>query len=303
MSEETNKENVPEHIPAIVKKAPELLPLWDWWVKEGKSTLTMLMIAGAVVAAFYGVRGYFRSRDVAANAALVNAYSTDDLEAAVSSYGSSKVGPALKLRLAKSYYDAERYQDALDTYEGLVAKASKIPALADMAEIGRAYSLEGLGKFKEAGDAFAAFDQDSKTNSFLALTAKLGKARCQALAGDKAGAVKALEAIKAGLKDDAMAEARVDRLLDAVKRYEPGRAQRSLFDAADAAEKAINADKAIKVPEPAKVPVTPKAAAPAKAPETPKAAAPAKAPEAPKAAEAAKTAVKTPEAKPAAPAK
>lgn len=296
MSEETKKENVPEYIPDFIKKAPELLPLWDWWVKEGKSTLTMLMIAGAVVAAFYGVRGYFRSRDVAANAALVNAYSTDDLEAAVSSYGSSKVGPALKLRLAKSYYDAERYQDALDTYEGLVAKAAKIPAFADVAEIGRAYSLEGLGKFKEAGDAFAAFNDGSKTNSFLALTAKLGKARCQALAGDKAGAVKALEAIKAGLKDDAMAEARVDRLIDAVKRYEPGRAQRSLFDAADAAEKALNADKAIKAPE------APKAAAPAKAPEAPKAAAPVKAPEAPKAAEAVK-AVKTPDAKPAAPAK
>ena len=256
MREEDTKDAVAaEHIPDFVKKAPELLPVWDWWVKEGKSTVAMLAIAGAVVAAFYGIRGYLRSRDAAANAALVNAYTTEDLEAAVSSYGSSKTGPALKLRLAKSYYDAGRYQDALDAYEGLVAKAAKIPALADVAEIGRAYSLEGLKKYKEAGEAYAAFAADaSKTNSYLALTAKLGGARCQALAGDKDGAVKALEALKATIKDDKMEELRIDRLIDAIKRYEPGRAPRSLFDAADAAEKAIESEKAATTNVPAAKP-------------------------------------------------
>ena len=246
MSEEKKTEQTPEQIPAFIKKAPELLPLWDWWVKEGKSTLTMLVLAGAVVGAFYGIRGYLRSRDAAANAALTNSYTTDDLEAAVSSYGSSKVGPALKLRLAKAYYDAERYQDAFDTYDALAANADKIPAFADVAYIGRAYSLEGLKKYQEAREAYAAFAKDeSKTNSFLALSAKLGDARCQALAGDKDGAVKALDAIKATLKDDKLAEARVERLTDAIK---PGRSPRSLFDAADAAEKAIENEKKAAAP-------------------------------------------------------
>ena len=286
MSEENKKETPPEQLPAFVKKAPELLPLWDWWVKEGKSTLTMLIIAGAVVAAFYGVRGYLRSRDAAANAALVNAYSADDLEAAVSSYGSSKVGPALKLRLAKAYYDAERYQDALEMYEGLVAKADKMPALVDIAEIGRAYALEGLAKYKEAGEAYAAFANDAaKTNSYLALTAKLGSARCTALAGDKDGAVKALDALKATLKDDKIAEARIERLTDAIKRYEPGRSPRSLFDAADAAEKSLatEAKPAAPAPAPAAKPAAPapaakpaaKPAAPAPAPAAKPAAQPA----------------------------
>ena len=254
MSEEKKNETPPEQLPAFIKKAPELLPLWDWWVKEGKSTVMMLLVAGVVVAAFYGVRGYLRSRDAAANAALVNAYSADDLEAAVSSYGSTKVGPALKLRLAKAYYDAERYQDALDTYDGLVAKAAKMPAIADIAEIGRAYALEGLAKYKEAGDAYAAFANDAaKTNSYLALTAKLGGARCKALAGDKDGAVKELDALKATLKDDKMAELRVERLTDAIKRYEPGRSPHSLFDAANAAEASIAAEKKPAAPAPAAV--------------------------------------------------
>ena len=268
MSDEKKTETVPEYIPEFVKKAPELLPVWDWWVKEGKSTLTMLVVAGAVVAAFYGVRGYLRSRDAGANQALVSAYSTDDLEAAVSSYGSTRVGPAIKLRLAKSYFDAERYQDALDVYEGLAAKSAKIPAFADMAEMGRAYSLEGLNKYKEAGDAYSAFANDAaKTNSYLALTAKLWVCRCQALAGDKDGAVKALDALKSTVKDDRLAEMRVERLADAVKRYDASRAPRSLFDAADAAEKSLEAEKAAKAE--AKAEAKPAAAPAAKPAEKP----------------------------------
>ncbi len=247
MSNEKNNKTTLESIPEFVKKAPELLPVWDWWVKEGKSTLMMLVVAAAAVGAFYGVRNYLRARDAGANQALVNAYSVDDLEAAVSSYGSSKVGPALKLRLAKSYFDAERYQDALDVYTGLSADADEFPAFADVAEIGRAYSLEGLAQYKEAQAAYSAFAQDTaKTNSYLALTAKLGVCRCQALAGDKDGAVKALEALKPALADDKLAEMRVDRLIDAVKRYDAKRAPRSLFDAANAAEKSLADEKAAK---------------------------------------------------------
>ena len=269
MSEEKKNEQAPEQLPDFVKKAPELLPIWDWWVKEGKSTVMMLVLAGAVVGAFYGIRGYLSSRDAAANAAIENAYTAEDLEAAVSSYGSSKTGVALKLKLAKSYYDTERFQEALDTYEALVAEAGGNPAFADIAEIGRAYSLEGLNKYSDARKAYADFAKDaSKTNSYLALAAKLGAARCQALEGDKDGAVKALDAIKASLKDDKLVEARIDRLTDAIKRYEPGRAPRSLFDAADAAEKAIENEKKPAVPAPVVKPAE-KPAAPEKKPAAP----------------------------------
>ena len=73
---EKNTNTEPE-VPALVKKAPELLPLWDWWVKEGRSTVTMLAVAGLAVAAFYGIRGWMRGRDAAANAALVKMASPD----------------------------------------------------------------------------------------------------------------------------------------------------------------------------------------------------------------------------------
>ena len=271
MSEENTTQRPDDNLPAFVKAAPELLPVWDWWVKEGKSTLLMLAVAALVVAGFYGVRNWLGARDAAANNALVNAYNTDELESAVSSYGSTKVGPALRLRLAKSYYDAERYQDALDVYDAVAAKASSNAAFADVAVVGRAYALEGLAKYKEAREAFAAYAQ-ANTNSYLLLTAQLGAARCKALEGDKDGAAKDFDALKAAAKDD-FAKNRIERMADAVKRHDPKRAARSLFDAANAAATAVAAEK--KPEAPAAQPAAP--AAPESKPAAPAApAAPAK---------------------------
>ena len=266
MSEENKTQTPDENLPAFVKAAPELLPVWDWWVKEGKSTLLMLAVAALVAAAFYGGRNWLRGRDAAANGALVNAYNTDELESAVSSYGSTKVGPALRLRLAKSYYDAERYQDALDVYEAVAAKSASNAAFADIAVVGRAYALEGLSKFKEAQEAFDAYAK-ANTNSYLLLTAQLGAARCKALQGDKDGAAKDFDAIKAAAKDE-FAKTRVERVADAVKRHDPKRAARSLFDAANAAATAVAAEKkpaAPAAPAPAAAPAAPAAPAPAEA--------------------------------------
>ena len=246
MSEEKKTSN--ENLPAFVKAAPELLPVWDWWVKEGKSTVAMLLVAALVVAGFYAGRNWLRGRDAGANQALVNAYAVDELETAVADYGSTKVGPALRLRLAKAYYDAARYEDALAVYDALVAKAGDNAAFADIAVVGRAYALEGQEKFKEAGAAFAAFAQ-ANTNSYLLLAAQLGAARCKALQGDKDGAAKDFDALKEQAKDE-FAKARIERMADAVKRHDPARAAaRSLFDAANAAATAIDAEKAEKKDE------------------------------------------------------
>lgn len=246
MSEEKKTSN--ENLPAFVKAAPELLPVWDWWVKEGKSTVAMLLVAALVVGGFYAGRNWLRGRDAGANQALVNAYAVDELETAVADYGSTKVGPALRLRLAKAYYDAARYEDALAVYDALVAKAGDNAAFADIAVVGRAYALEGQEKFKEAGAAFAAFAQ-ANTNSYLLLAAQLGAARCKALQGDKDGAAKDFDALKEQAKDE-FAKTRIERMADAVKRHDPARAAaRSLFDAANAAATAIDAEKAEKKDE------------------------------------------------------
>ena len=255
MSKEKNEEPITEELPGWVKKAPELLPVWDWWVKEGRSTVTLLLVAAVCVAGWYAFKNWKASRVVAANNALVNAFTTDELEEAVAKFGGSATGPALKLRLAKSYLDNERWEEAESTYSDYLKAAAKDDAFASLAMLGRAYALEGAGKFEEAGKEFELLAAD--TNLPVSATAELGVARCMALNGDKEGALKKLEA-----SDDPRAK----NLAETVKRYDPNRKVVSLFDAANAAATKIEAEKQAVKPAAAKpVEVKPAVAKPAEA--------------------------------------
>ena len=158
----------------------------------------------------------------------------------------------LRLRLAKSYFDGANYDAALALYTELEGKAPD--GFADVPPVGKAQCLEALGRFDEALKAFDAAAENEK--SFLRLTAQLGAARCLAQAGDRAKAEERLTALKAAAGDDEIAKARIDATTDLVKRWEK-RAERSLFDAADAAAKQLEKD--------AQKPAEPAAAAPAKA--------------------------------------
>ena len=154
----------------------------------------------------------------AASESLVSAYTADELEEAVSRFGGQAVGGALKIRLAKSYFDAGRYEEALAQYEGLLANPPD--GFADIPAVGKAQCLEALGKFAEAAAAFDAF-AEANPKSYLALTAQLGAARAFAQAGDKEKALARIDALKAANKDDEVAKARVEATEAVVKRYEP----------------------------------------------------------------------------------
>ena len=244
---------------------PELIPLYDWWKKEGRSWLTALAVAGAAVAAFYGVKAWMQSKQAAASAALAAASSVDELETAVAQHGSSKAGGLMRLRLAKAYYDAGRFQEAHDLYSGLAGSAPE--GFGDVVKLGLAFSLEGLKKYAEAENGFRQYAADeANATSYLLLTAKLGAARCKAQGGDKEGAIKELEEIKSGLEKDSAEADRVDSLIDACRRWEP----RSLFDVANdvAAQLEVPAEeKPAEAPAAAEKPAeTPAAEKPAETP-------------------------------------
>lgn len=198
-----------------LKNNPELIPLIDWWEKDGKQTVTLLLVAAVAVAGWYGWRNYRTTVKAEASAALINTYTTEEIEEAVTKYANSASAGALKLRLAKSYFDAQRYEEALAQYEALVGNAPD--GFADIPVVGRAQCLEALGKFDEATKAFDAFVAENPTN-YLTLTAQLGAARALAQAGDKKGALARLEDLKKSNADDAIAKARIDATESAIKR-------------------------------------------------------------------------------------
>ena len=218
-------------------------------IQEVKSILPWLLAAGIVVAGYHGVRKYMADKRAAAAEAVSNAYTTEELEDAAAKFKGSKTEGVLRLRLAKSYFDSANYDSALEIYESFKDKAPD--GFEGVPVVGKAQCLEALGKFDEARAAFDAF-AEANEKSFLALTAKLGSARCIAQAGDRAKAIETLEALKASVGEDELSKSRVESTLQIVKRYEK-RAERSLFEAADAAQKQLEAeaakDDAAKKPE------------------------------------------------------
>ena len=200
-----------------MKVTPELLPVIEWWEKDGKQTVIYLAIAAVAVAGWYGFKHHRIAVQNAARAALVNAYTTEEIEDACVKFSGTPTAGALKLRLAKKYYDDGKYAEALSTYEGLIGKAPD--GFADIPVVGKAQCLEALGKFAEAQKAFEDFVQ-ANPKSYLTLTAQLGAARSLAQAGDKKSALDKLEALKKDVKDDELSKARIDATISAVKRYE-----------------------------------------------------------------------------------
>ena len=196
---------------------PELLPLVEWWEKDGKSTVIWLLVAAIAVGGWYGWKNHKAAVKAAASDALVNAYTTEEIEDAVAKFAGSVTEGALKLRLAKSYFDAGRYEEALAQYEALVGNAPD--GFADIPVVGKAQCLEALGKFEEAAKEYDAFAEASPKN-YLTLTAQLGAARSIAQSGDKKKALARIDALKTANKDDELAKARVEATETAIKRFE-----------------------------------------------------------------------------------
>ena len=200
-----------------MKVNPEFLPIIEWWEKDGKQLTIYLAVAAIAVGGWYGWKNHKAAVRIAASDALVSSYTTEELEDSVSRFSGTAAEGALKLRLAKSYFDAARYEEALAQYEALCGNAPD--GFADVPVVGKAQCLEALGKFAEAAREFDAF-AEANPKSFLTLTAQLGAARSIAQGGDKKKALARLDALKSANKDDQLAKARIEATELAVKRYE-----------------------------------------------------------------------------------
>jgi len=239
-----------------MKVTPELLPLIEWWEKDGKQTVIYLAIAAVAVGGWYGFKNHRNAVRTAARDALVNAYTAEEIEDACVKFSGTPTSGALKLRLAKKYYDDGKYAEAMSTYDELLAKP--LDGFEDIPVVGKAQCLEATGKFAEAQKAFDAFVEKNPA-SYLKLTAQLGSARSIAQAGDKKAALDKLEALKKEAKENSIEMARIEATISAVKRYGKKAAPAPVAKPAETktAAPAANA--------PAAKPATPAAKAPAPA--------------------------------------
>ena len=152
-----------------------------------------------------------------ASDAFVSAFTTEEIEDAVAKTEGMAAQGAIKIRLAKSYFDAGRYEEAMALYDELTEKP--VEGFAELPVVGKAQCLEALGRFDEAVKAFDAF-AEANPKHYLTLTAQLGAARAIAQAGDKEKALARINALKAANKDEDLSLKRVEATEEVIKRFE-----------------------------------------------------------------------------------
>jgi tetratricopeptide (TPR) repeat protein len=197
----------------------ELIPLYDWWKKNGSQFIVQTSIAIILAGAVIGGVHYYKSSVATANKELLKANTIEELEALVHNYRFWKVGNTARLRLAKSYYDASKYEDALNAYDTCISKGAPV-GFAEVAAMGRAVCFEALNRLDEAMEAYESFVKDNPAH-FLVTQAQMGQARVLTLQGKKDEAKKLLETLKAEKNDDPMAEMAIVQLQGVIARYEP----------------------------------------------------------------------------------
>lgn len=182
---------VPANIPE------ELVPVYEWFSENGKSLVYQLaiIILVAVVAL-----AFMRSRTAKlenASAALLSASDVTGLEDLNAHFGGTKLGPLIRLRLARAYYDEGQFDSAKETY-GAFVKGNGRHALVQEAKLGYAASQEALQEFQQAIESYRGID--AKAGSPISVYAKMGEARSLAASGDKAAAREIVESVAAETK-------------------------------------------------------------------------------------------------------
>ncbi|MBR5742261.1 MAG: tetratricopeptide repeat protein, partial [Clostridia bacterium] len=155
---EINKK-VPDVRPIPDNLPEELLPLYDWWKANGKTTIITAAVALVLAVTVYSIKLFCDSKVSRANQSLLQANTLEELEQAVAKDGGTKAGNATRIRLGKAYYDAGRYEDALNAYKTCLSKGAP-KGFREIVEMGIAVSLEGLGKNDEALAAYQAFEKN-----------------------------------------------------------------------------------------------------------------------------------------------
>jgi predicted negative regulator of RcsB-dependent stress response len=203
----------------------ELSPVADWWKKEGKRCVVILCVGALIALGAYAWVSRERRLDAEASvyAYGVTQYTIQELEDAVQKYGDRDVGSVIKMRLANMYYQGAEFEKALEIFKA-VADGDVYTVFALAPKFGIARCEEALENWGEAQKAYDEIAETEGGESIYGFNAKLGSARCYALAhiGEE-GRFEKLEAIRKECENDVEKRSAVDMMMALLRNYDPKR--------------------------------------------------------------------------------
>lgn len=186
---------------------PELAPVVEWYKEKGREWLYAVVVVLIAFTAFFSYKRHVASKNSQASAALAEADTVDALESLNSQYGRTASGQAIRFKLAKTYLDTDKFDEAKDLFQAIAKKGGP---LSKLAKFGVAAADEGARKFDEAIADYKALEGDES----FGVQAKFGIARCTAAKGDKQKAIEILDAVAADKSDFADAAANLKKVVE-----------------------------------------------------------------------------------------
>jgi len=152
--------------------APEANPLYTY----ASHIITGILIAACIAILIYRFSGKSPNKEIATTEKLFSARNAQDLELLVTENPSSEAAPLAMMKLAKVYFNAGNYDQAMGKYVEFKAKYPGHEWTA-AAEIGTMHCLEARNQTEEALNGYTTF-MSTQTNYFLFAQAVFGRARC-----------------------------------------------------------------------------------------------------------------------------
>lgn len=143
---------------------------------NGKMLIGVVVIVAVVVFGYIYITQSAKKKNTEASELLSVASNVQDLETLVNDYSSTKVAPLADFALAKGYYEAGRFDDAMTIYSEF---GTKFPSshMKIAATVGVLFCKEGKGDYAEALTGFDTFVSEN-AGSYLVDQVIFAKARC-----------------------------------------------------------------------------------------------------------------------------
>ncbi|MDA3800547.1 MAG: tetratricopeptide repeat protein [Kiritimatiellae bacterium] len=143
---------------------------------NGKMIIGVVVVVAVLVFGYLYITYNAKKKNAEASELLSVASNVQDLETLVNDYSSTEAAPLADFALAKAYYEAGRFDEAMSIYSEFEKKFPE-SHMKTAANVGILFCKEGKGEYAEALTGFDKFISENAEN-YLIDQVTFAKARC-----------------------------------------------------------------------------------------------------------------------------